>query len=182
MTNIIVAFPKLEDARSVRNLLTRNGFPVTAVCTTGAQALNQMEDLNDGILICARRFADMPYEELLSYLPDRFQMLLVASRQFWGESKADNLVCVSMPLKLHDLLDTVSMMSEAQERRRRKLRARPRERSGEDQEVIRRAKEVLMERSYMTEAEAHRYIQKCSMDSGNNMAETARMVLEIMKQ
>ena len=49
-------------------------------------------------------------------------------------------------------------------------------------EVIRKAKEVLMERSYMTEAEAHRYIQKCSMDSGNNMAETARMVLEIMKQ
>ena len=72
----------------------------------------------------------MPYEELLSYLPDRFQMLLVASRQFWGESTADNLVCVSMPLKLHDLLDTVSMMSEAQERRRRKLRARPRERAG----------------------------------------------------
>ena len=29
----------------------------------------------------------------------------------------------------------------------------------------------------MTEEEAHRYIQKCSMDSGTNMVEMAKMVL-----
>ena len=32
----------------------------------------------------------------------------------------------------------------------------------------------------MTEAEAHRYIQKCSMDSGTNMVETAQMIISIM--
>ena len=32
----------------------------------------------------------------------------------------------------------------------------------------------------LTEEEAHRYIQKCSMDSGTNMVETAQMVLSIM--
>ncbi len=182
MTNIIVAFPKIEDARNIRNILTRNGFHVTAVCTAGAQVLNHIEDLADGIVVCGRRFADMQYEELLSYLPERFQMLLLASQQFWGGNTADNLICVSMPLKLHDLLDTLSMMSEAQERARRQRRQQPRERSREDREVIREAKEVLMERNHMTETEAHRYIQKCSMDSGTNMVETARMVLEIMKQ
>ena len=40
----------------------------------------------------------------------------------------------------------------------------------------------MMERNNMTEQEAHRYIQKCSMDSGTNMVETAYMILEIMKQ
>ena len=182
MIGIIVVFPSRENAANIRNLLVRYGMTVSGVCTTGAQAMNHADALDEGIVVCGYKLKDMMYTELREYLPENFEMLLVASRQFWGESTADNLVCVSMPLKLHDLLDTVSMMSEAQERRRRKLRARPRERSGEDQEVIRRAKEVLMERSYMTEAEAHRYIQKCSMDSGNNMAETARMVLEIMKQ
>ena len=34
----------------------------------------------------------------------------------------------------------------------------------------------------MTEEEAHRYLQKCSMDSGNNMLETAQMVLTIMSE
>lgn len=31
----------------------------------------------------------------------------------------------------------------------------------------------------MTEEEAHRYMQKCSMDSGTNMIETAQMVLSL---
>ena len=37
-------------------------------------------------------------------------------------------------------------------------------------------------RHYMTEEEAHRYLQKCSMDSGTNMLETAQMVLTIMSE
>lgn len=39
MTNVIVLFPKIEDAKNIRNLLVRHGFRVSAVCTTGAQAL-----------------------------------------------------------------------------------------------------------------------------------------------
>ena len=31
----------------------------------------------------------------------------------------------------------------------------------------------------MTEAEAHRYLQKCSMDNGTNLVETAEMVLTL---
>ena len=50
MINIIVVLPKLEDAKGVRGILTKNGFPVTAVCTTGSQALSQLDDLNDGII------------------------------------------------------------------------------------------------------------------------------------
>ena len=34
-----------------------------------------------------------------------------------------------------------------------------------------------MERNHMTEEQAFRYIQKCSMDSGINMVETAQMIL-----
>lgn len=36
MTNIIVAFAKIEDAKSIKNILVKNGFGVTAVCTSGA--------------------------------------------------------------------------------------------------------------------------------------------------
>ena len=40
---------------------------------------------------------------------------------------------------------------------------------------------TLMERNHMTEEEAHRYIQKCSMDSGTSLTETAQMVLSMIK-
>ena len=39
-----------------------------------------------------------------------------------------------------------------------------------------------MDRNNMTEEEAHRYLQKSSMDSGTNMLETAQMVLTIMDE
>ena len=41
-------------------------------------------------------------------------------------------------------------------------------------------RQLLMERNHMTESEAHRYIQKCSMDNGTNLVETAQMVLTLM--
>lgn len=39
MTNIIVVLPKIEDAKSIKNVLVRSGFSVMAACSTGAQAL-----------------------------------------------------------------------------------------------------------------------------------------------
>ena len=90
-------------------------------------------------------------------------------------------MCLSMPLKLHDLINTVDMMIQGIERRRRKRREKPRERNEEQARLIKDAKEVLMSRNHMSEEEAHRYIQKCSMDSGTNMVETEQMVLTMMK-
>ena len=34
----------------------------------------------------------------------------------------------------------------------------------------------------MTENEAHKYLQKCSMDSGTGIVDTAQMVLMMMQQ
>ena len=72
-------------------------------------------------------------------------------------------------------------MSQAIERRRRRARLRPRQRSPEEAALIKEAKEILMNRNNMSEEEAYRYIQKCSMDSGTNMVETAEMVLAMMR-
>lgn len=90
------------------------------------------------------------------------------------------MICLPMPLKVHDLVDTLEMMVQSQARIRRKQRLRPKERNLEEQNLIMRAKELLMERNNMTESEAHRYIQKCSMDSGTNLVETAQMVISLI--
>lgn len=127
----------LEDAKGVKNVLTRNGFTVNGVCTSGAQAVSQADGLNDGILICSYKLADMVYAQIREYLPSGFEMLLIASAH---------------------------LLSQCQE-----------------EALIREAKEVLMGRNHMGEREAHRYLQKCSMDSGTNPVETAQMVLSMMK-
>lgn len=182
MTNIIVALPKQEDARGIKNILVRNGFQVTGVCTTGAQAISQADGLNDGIIICSFKLADMIYSELYDCMPHGFEMLLMASSRLLSECGGNGIVCLSMPLKVNDLISTVGMMCDGIERRRRKARTKPRERSAEEEADIKLAKELLMARNHMTEEEAHRYLQKCSMDSGTNIAETARMALSVLKE
>lgn len=181
MTNIIVVLPKLEDAKGIKNILVRSGFRVTGVCTTGAQAISQADELNDGIVICSYKLMDMVYSELHELLPSGFEMLLMASNHLLSECKGSGIVCLSMPLKVNDLVSTVGMLAEGLERRRRKARLKPRTRSAEEEAAIREAKELLMGRNHLTEEEAHRYLQKCSMDSGTNMVETALMVLSMMK-
>lgn len=180
MTNIIVVFPRITDAKNIRNLLVKSGFAVTAVCTTGAQAVTYADQLNDGIVVCGYKFPDMMYTELHEYLPKHFDMLLVASRGKWEDCRDNGIVCVEMPVRVYDLVNTVEMMCGTAERRRRKRRMHPRFRSDEETRLIREAKELLMARNNMSEEEAYRYIQKCSMDSGTNMVETAQMVMSLM--
>ena len=177
MTNIIVLFPKIEDAKNIRNLLVRHGFQVPAVCTTGAQALASANGLGDGIVVCGYKYPDMIYSELQSCLPSHFEMLLVASQRVCSECSGTGVVCVTMPLKVHDLLNTLEMMAAGIERKRKKRRQIPRERSTEDKQVIQDAKALLMERNGMTEEEAHRFLQKQSMDHGAKLTDTAKMVL-----
>ena len=55
----------------------------------------------------------------------------------------------------------------------------PAARNTQERRLIDEAKAVLMERNHMTEDEAHKYIQKCAMDSGTKLVESAQMVLSL---
>ncbi len=180
IVNIIVLFPRLEDAGNVRSLLVRHGFRVSAVCTTGAQALAQANILGDGILVCGYKYPDMIYAELRDALPVHFEMLLVATQRVLSECPDPELMCVAMPIKGRDLLNTLDLMTKQTARQRKRQKHKARTRSEEEKKVLWEAKRLLMERNHMSEEEAHRYIQKCSMDSGTNLIETAQMVLSIM--
>ena len=66
MTDIIIVFPKLEDGKQLRNLLMKNGFSVNSVCTTGAQAMQSMDGLEDGLIVCGYKLKDMMHMDLYS--------------------------------------------------------------------------------------------------------------------
>jgi response regulator NasT len=176
---VIVAFPRLEDANSIRNLLIRNGLNVSEACALGSQVVTLANDLDEGIVVCGYRFSDMHYSELNNYLPKGFEMLLVASPEKLEYCQDNNIVCLPMPIKTHDLLNTLQMMSYQYQRRKKKDKDRPKERTEEEKALINKAKMLLMDRNNMTEEEAHRYLQKTSMDSGTNLVEMSEMVLKM---
>ncbi len=180
MANVIVAFSRPDDARNIKNSLTKNGFPVNAVCSSGAQALALSEDLGSGIIVCGYRLTDMICLELAENMSPDFTMVMIASGGKWPAETPENMILLPMPLKVRDLIETVDMIDQMQAGRRRKRRSRPKVRSAEEQQAVEQAKKILMERNGMTEQEAHRYIQKCSMDSGTDMAETAQMLISMV--
>ncbi len=179
MIGIVVLFSHMDNAKMIKGLLVRSGFDVVATCTTGASAMTAVDDLSEGIIVCGYKFPDMMYNELRSDLPPDFEMMLVASRGNLQEAMGEGVVCVEMPLKAADLVDTLSMMVDAAERKKKKRRMQPRVRSEADKAVIGEAKGILMERNNMSEEEAHRYLQKMSMDTGTGLVDSAYMVLNV---
>lgn len=181
MVNVVVVFPKMEDAKSVRNLLVRNGYDVKAVCLTGAQALTAADRLDSGVIVCGYRFQDMLYSDLYEDMPSSFGMLLVASARAVSGGVAEGVLSVTMPFHISELLDSLETVIGRMERRRRRKRTMAPQRSEEEKKLIADAKSLLMERNHMTEEEAHRYLQKTSMDSGTSMVETAQMLFALSR-
>ena len=179
MINVIVVFPKAEEAKGIRSLLTRNGVNVIAAVTTGAQAITFFGDVDEALVICGYKFSDMMYTELLEYLPDTFDMLVVAPRNHYAECDRSKVVCLSMPIRAQELIETTRILLEGLYQKKKKRKAHPRQWSQEERAVIESAKLRLEQQKKMTEEEAHKYLQKRSMDTGVNMVETAQMILEI---
>ncbi len=175
---IIVAFPKLDDAKKLKNVLNRNGYDDILAYNNASQVIAAANESDGGIVLCGYRLTDMHYSELYGYLPRDFRMLLIASPVRLQECSIGNIMCLAMPIHSHELvstLETIQMEMNALERRRRKQQ--PKKRTEKEQKIINDAKALLMERNHLSEEEAHKYIQKLSMDSGNNLVETAEMIL-----
>lgn len=179
MGSIIVALPKFEDAKHISEILVRRGVKVAPVCTTASSVLEQVHRLDYGVIICGARFPDMYYTQLAEYLPENFEMLLLAGPATIAACPME-IMTLQLPFKVTDLVSTVEMMLLQQDRRYKRRKNAPKKRSAREQKCIDAAKGILIERNNMTEQEAFRYIQKCSMDSGTNMVETAQMILLMM--
>ena len=179
MSSIVIALPKIEDAKKIRAVLERHGFTVASVCTTASNALSSASELGSGVLICSHRLPDMNYIDLSECMPRDFEMLLLASARVICEVPS-SILSVQMPVRAGDLVNTVNMILTQQERRIRKEKKKPKARSWKEQNYISNAKMMLMQRNHLSEEEAYRYIQKSSMDSGTNMVETAQMLLMLL--
>ena len=174
---IIVVFPKMQDAKNIMNALIRHGFDVCLACTTGAQAISKANELDGGVIITGYKVADMYYADLYEYLPKGFELVLMASKAKLDNCYNNSVVCVEMPVRMRELLETLHMISYRYEKTQKKQKKLARKK--EEKILINKAKALLMDRNHMSEEEAHYHLQKTSMDAGTAMAEVAEMILSM---
>ena len=178
MSVIVVVLPNIDNAKKIKRILQEHGFQNVFACNAASLALQTACENDCGVVISGYHLKDMYYLELAQNLPSGFELLLIGSAAVVADA-GSGILSLTMPLKVYDLVNTVGMILNQTERRYKKNR-KPKVRSEKEQNYIRNAKLLLMERNHLTEEEAFRYIQKSSMNNSTNMVETAQMILSLL--
>jgi two-component system, response regulator PdtaR len=196
---VIVAFSDPGAAGKIKSLLAGRGLPVRGVCQTGSQVLQMAAECEGGgVIACPLAFSDMTAREVMSLLPDSFDMLVLITARQQGMIGGSGIFPMTLPADgamiadgIRQLLETrqirAALAGEASQPHRpdslpsdryKSAEADPgHERGTEERKIIEQAKYLLMNRKQISEAEAHRYLQKKSMASGVRMVDLARRII-----
>ena len=174
MGSIIIVMPRQEDANRVGDIIRRSDiWEEVIACTTGSEVLRLVRSQDISLVVGTKKYSDMGYEEMVSYLPPNVRMMLL-TKDASLVPFSDSVVKVMMPFSAADFINTIKMMVPSSFPTKKK---KPIKRSLADQKVIDDAKALLMDRNGMTEPEAFRFIQKAAMDTRHTLVEMAQMIL-----
>ncbi len=180
MKSVIIAFQNPEAAETIRRVVQLGGYGVSGVCSGGAEVLRMMEWASASAVVCGYRLKDTTAAELYENLPAGVgMMVLLAQNQAGSVDIPYGIQSVNLPVSrtaLLDTLKTVIMINDRPSSKKSGEDKRP-GRSDEDKQTITRAKELLMDQNNMTEDQAHRFIQRVSMNNGSKMIDTAKAIL-----
>ena len=174
MERVVVAFANDESRHRIARLLEAGGYPPAACCASGGEAIRAVRKMGGAAVVCGFKLRDMTAAELAGSLRGMASVLVVATAAHLEFCEGENLFKLAVPASRAELLASLQMLFRETGRRPRSSAPR----GEEEMRLIRRAKELLMDVNHMSEAEAHRFLQKRSMDAGLKLAETARLVLE----
>ena len=176
MRQVIVAFERQSNCDRLREALESGGEFTCLTCRSAAQVKRTVGKLRLDLVVCGFKLADESCESLYYDLPQRCAMLMVAPQDRLDLCAAPGIFRLPAPVNRTELLASVRLLAQLAQAREAPIR-----RSELEREAVERAKELLMARDGMTEEQAHRFLQRRSMDRGVRMAATARQVLDEMK-
>ena len=176
MQKVIVAFEHESTAASICEALESGGVAECVSCRSAAEVRRLVNKQGISVIVCGFKFPDGSGEDLYYDLPQHCVMLMIAAQNRLEMCEAEGIFRLPAPVSRGDLLASVRMLLQFARRRVSRYPVHV-HRSEEDKQLVEQAKAVLMDRHGMTEEEAHRFLQKESMDHGAKLAETARIVL-----
>ena len=174
MRQVIVAFERQSNCEKLRELLEGSGEFSCLLCHSGAQVRRAAGKLGASVIVCGFKLADEGCEALFGDLPRQCAMLMVAPQAQLELCETEGIFKLPAPIRRSELLASLRMLAQLTQGPDRP----PAQRTVEERALVEQAKSVLMERHGMTEEQAHRFLQKTSMDHGARLTDTARWVLE----
>ena len=175
MDRIVVAFANEEARHRICRLLESDGWSPAASCGSGAEAIRTVRKLGSAIVVCGFKLRDITVNDLAADLQGTALLMVVSSAVNLDFCEGDNLYKLPTPISRSDFFATLDLMRRFEEKH---LHHAPPKRKEAEQALIQKAKELLMDTNRMTESEAHRFLQKRSMDAGIKLADMAQYILD----
>ena len=172
---IIVAFENENNRKRICELLESSGITIRGSCRSGAEAIRAIRKMSGGIIVCGYKLPEMTVTDLAYDLGNLAMILAIAPPQQLEMCRNDNVFKLPTPFSKGDLISSVRMLLQMEAKH---FKSSPPRRTEEETADINKAKEILMSKNGMTEEEAHRFIQRRSMDTGAKAVETARLIIE----
>lgn len=175
MSRIVVAFESESGLGRICEMLESSGISIRYRCRSGGEVIRAVTTMGGGIVVCGYKLTDMPSSELINYLEDAAFVLMIAKPVQLELCENKGVFKLPTPVFRSELFASIGRLLQMEEKRLREMLPR---RSAEEEELFERAKALLMEKNNMAEEQAHRLIQRRSMNSGIKVAETARLIIE----
>lgn len=178
MSSIIVANSNQDYAKKIAAVLRSSGLYISGVCTTGARVIDfANKHYHGGVIVTSVKLMDMPAVNLPNVVGKSYDFLLLVGSQLAGMCAQLECASLMLPINRMDLVSSVNMFLSISDFTPLSIKKKLSDGNYDEKQVIKKAKELLMERNHFTEPQAHRFIQKKSMDGGKKMAETAMIIL-----
>lgn len=172
---VIVAFDTERSRTHVKEMLEKEGIFPSVCCNSGAAARRAAAKLGGGVVVCGYRLPDTSAFELATSIHECSLILVVATTTQLAMYDGDIVFKLPSPVSRTDLAASVRMLLQME---RRRVRENIPKRSEDDKQAIAAAKQLLIDRNYMTEEEAYRFLQKRSMDTGARLTDVAHEILQ----
>lgn len=171
MDKVILAFEGGRTAEHIRDIIEGSGLAGCTLCRSAAEVKRLVQKQHYAAVICGYKLPDQTAEAMTEDLPISCAVLVIAVQTMLDMIGSDNIFKLAAPATRSDLLASVRMLVRTE-------RGGKIQRSDEEWAVVERAKHILIERNGMSEEQAHRFLQKKSMDSGVKLVQTAQMILD----
>ena len=165
-------------SRTVSAALVHGGYAVESFCKSAEEVLQVSETCASRIVVNGFSFPDMDLESLYRRLNGRLSMVSLLFPHQMNMMKIREMTVLSYPPSEAELLLAVDRVDKYVSSRGE---AHPHVRTAEEILLIHRAKEIIINSLGATEDQAHRFLQRFSMNHGLRLSDAATMVIRSPK-
>lgn len=182
---IIIASPSEKVLSTIRSQVTSSGYEVVGISTDGYDLIRRSKALSPEVVIVDEDLPGMSIVSLVETLIYERQAILLLGKSYQKFHYRQNpyFEFCEKPIQPIVLLTMLRvLMKYGQTVKQLESKVNQLEKAQQTEKIIRMAKRALQQHQNMTEDEAHRYIQKRSMELRISKLEFAQRILRIYQK